>query len=228
MNSKTLKYSELKHQAIELRQAGKMYSEIQEEIGHIPKGTLSGWLKNIELSKEQQERIKEIRTKNGSLGRHIGAQRNHEKRIQRLASIKGIAETEYPLHLNDPLFLAGLTLYLAEGTKKTETFMFMNSDPMLIKFMIQWITSVGGIRFEDLRFRLYIHELYAHENCEEFWQSKLGILDFQMQKTIYKPNGRKYKKNSTYKGCLRIEVKGSELYWKTMTWRDCLYRSLQG
>jgi hypothetical protein len=227
MNSTSRLYSRLKPQAIELRRQGKTFSEIQNAIGNVPKSTLSNWLRDVTLSDVQMQHIREIMIESGSIGRHIGSQKNHKNRLKRLAKIKRIAEDEYIQHIQDPLFLAGLLLYLAEGSKKSEQFQFMNSDPKLMKYMILWVTKCSKKELKDLRFRLYIHELYTCENCEIFWSKELGVGQKQFLKTIYKPTGRVYKKNPNYKGCLRLEVSGSELYWKTMAWRDCFYSSLQ-
>jgi hypothetical protein len=163
----------------------------------------------------------------GLAGRQIGAQRNHQNRIARLKDIRQAADNEYNQKLKDPFFLAGLMLYLAEGSKKTEQFQFMNSDPKLMQCMVNWVTTSGELDVQHLRFHLYIHELYAHENCERFWSKELGLKSEQFLKTIYKPTGRLLKKNPLYKGCMRLEVGGSELYWKTMTWRDCFYATLR-
>lgn len=227
MNSRTKRLGALKPLAIQLRMQGKTFSEIQKELGFINKGTLSGWVKNIELTDEQKQRIRLLMTEKGLVGRQIGAWKNHEKRINRLARIKVEATDEYPLLCKDPFFLTGLVLYLAEGSKKSESFQFMNSDPFLIKIMIRWILQVTNLSFSNLRFRLYIHEIYAHENCELFWLESLNAKPEQLMKTIYKPTEREYKKNPSYKGCLRIESpSGSELYWRTLTWRDCLYATI--
>lgn len=226
VNSRTKLYSELKPAAIKLRSEGKTFSEIHVELGPIPKATLSGWLKNVELSDAQKARIKKIMISNGMVGRQIGAWKNRERRLERIAEIKDRALIEYDELVKQPFFLPGLVLYLAEGSKKSEMFQFMNSDLHLIKIMAAWIIKVSPIDFSDLRFRLYIHELYAHENCETFWIETLNAKPEQFLRTIHKPTGREHKKNPAYKGCLRIEVRGSELYWKTMTWRDCLYSSI--
>ena len=70
MNSKTRLYSELKPRAITLRKEGKTFSEIRAVIGKIPKGTLSGWLKHIELTQSQKIRIRRISAECGMAGRH--------------------------------------------------------------------------------------------------------------------------------------------------------------
>src|ERR1700721_1971280 len=128
MKSKTILYSDLKYKAIKLRLRGKMYSEICNDLGYIPKSTMSHWFRDVELTDAHKERIKKIMTKNGSIGRYIGAQKSHQRRLDRLAKISDVANKEYDTLLKDPLFLAGLLLYLAEGSKKTEQFNFMNSD----------------------------------------------------------------------------------------------------
>lgn len=79
---------------------------------------------------------------------------------------------------------------------------------------------------QEVRFRLYLRSVYANEKCEQFWQQVLDIPSNQFLKSVFKPTIRKYKKNPAYKGCLRVEVRGSELYWKTIAWRDCLYDRL--
>jgi hypothetical protein len=226
MNATSARYSTLHPQAIELRKQGKMFSEIAAQLGPIPKGTLSYWLKNVELITKQHERIRKIMTENGHAGRQIGAQKNHQNRLERLRRIKLMAEAEYDQRMKDPLFLAGLLLYLAEGTKKAEQFQFMNSDPKLIKCMVLWVVANSQHDFASLHFRLYMHKLYEHEHCESFWIRELGAKPEQFLKTVYKPTERIYKKNPNYKGCLRLEISGSELYWKTMAWRDCFYATL--
>ena len=227
MNTKSTLYDTIKPKAIELRKQGKTYSEICKELRYIPKSTLSGWFRGIDLSEKDILRIKKLMVESGNMGRHLGAQRNRQKREDRLASIKINAETEYEKFKNESNFIAGLVLYLAEGSKKSESFMFMNSDYKLIQYMHRWVLDFGSKNILDIKFRLYIHELYADECCELFWSETLGVSQAQFLKTIYKPTGRQHKKNPIYKGCLRLEVKGgNELYWKTMTWRDCFYKSL--
>ena len=48
------KWFELKDEAISLRKKGKSIRNIEERL-KIPRSTLSGWLKNIELSKSQKK-----------------------------------------------------------------------------------------------------------------------------------------------------------------------------
>ncbi len=226
MNSKTRQYESLKEKALALRSQGKTFSEIQIRIGLIPKSTLSNWLRSVQLTPRQTARIKKIMTESGHAGRQVGSEKNRQNRIERLERIQKVASLDYLRFLPKPDFLAGLTLYLAEGSKKTERFSFMNSDPYLMKFIINWMKEFGSVELKDIRFRLYTHQQYAHEECELFWINRLGASSGQFLQTIYKPSEREYKKNPTYKGCLRMDAPGSELYWRTMMWRDCFYSSI--
>lgn len=216
----------LKQRAIRLRRAGKTYSEIKKAIGPLPKSTLSNWLKNIELTLTQKQRIRQKISDRSALGRQRGGWRNHQKRLERIANIQKAAKKEFVHFKGSHLFLSGLLLYLAEGSRKIERFQFMNSDPYLVKFMAIWLKEFGGITRSGIRARLYTHEVYANENNEKFWSNFLNIPSAQFYKTIYKPTPHSVKKNTEYKGCLRIEIAGSELYWKIMKWRDMLYSAL--
>src|SRR3989338_9469024 len=116
---------DLKMRAIELRKQGGTYSEIRAEIGPISKNSLSRWLRSIELTAEQEDRIKNKSLTLGHIGRLKGSRRNHEKRLERLSKIHAKAKLSFPILCKNPRFLPGLELYLAEGSKKTERFEFM-------------------------------------------------------------------------------------------------------
>jgi transposase-like protein len=215
----------LRHKAIKLRKQGKTYSEIQRAIGPLAKSTLSNWLKQINLTKTQKIRILKKISDAAALGRQKGGWKNHQKRLERIARIQTTAVKEFSLFSKNPFFLTGLILYLSEGARKIERFQFMNSDPYLVKIMIKWLCLFGKITKKDIKARLYTHKLYTTQNHEKFWSCFLNIPASQFLKTIYKPTPHKIKKNFDHKGCIRIEISGSELFWKIMKWRDILYKS---
>ncbi len=65
---------------------------------------------------------------------------------------------------------------------------------------------------ERVKFRIFIHKNYAHENCEKFWSKISGIPVSNFEKTIYKPTPHKLKKNLEYKGCVQIRVLRTEFF----------------
>ena len=217
---------ELKAKAIKLRRQGKTFTEIQKLIGPVSKSSLSLWLKPVELTKEQKHRILKKMASRSDLGRQKGGFTNHQNRINRIVNLQAIANSEFEKLTNKPIFIPGLVLYLAEGSRKYERFQFMNSDPRLIKLMIKWL-RVLNISIADIQARLYIHHVYANENCENFWARMTNIPLSQFSKTIYKPTVYLLKKNPSYKGCLRVEVRGSELFWKVVKWGDMVNKFLK-
>lgn len=214
----------LKDAAIKMRRAGKTYTEIREALGKIPKSTLSTWLQKVELTATQKQHILNKMAQAGDRGRQKGGWTNHKKRLDRIAAIKDDAQNEFQTLLKRPIFLPGLTLYLAEGSKTTQYFQFMNSNPNLNRLMIRWLNVIGCVPLDKIKLRLYTHRIYINEKYELYWSKTLKMPLRQFYKTVYKPTPHTVQKNPQYKGCLRIEIGGSELFWKIMTWGDMMYK----
>jgi len=208
-----------KVKTIQLRKQGFSYKEIMERISNLSKSTISGWVKYIELTPEQQKLlIKRAKSKMDE-GRIKAGIIHRENRIKRTNKIIKEAKKEVPKLIKNPLFLIGLIFYWSEGSQKTNTFSFINSDPVVIKLMIKWIEKICKIPKDKIRLRLYIHKVYAHENCEKFWSEQTGIPIEKFSKTIYKPTPHTIKRNPHYKGCLRIDCGGVELFRRFLGWR---------
>ena len=209
---------EEKRKAIQLRQKGLTYSEIRNIIPNLSKGTLSGWLKNIELSPDQRTRILEKLKAGRGYSSIQGAWANKKKAIDRISGIQKVAEKEYKKYTKSQLFNIFLCLYWAEGAKKSRCFQFMNSDPLMIKVLLKCLREMFKISEDEIKIRLFIHKVYAEENCEKYWSEIADIPVESFKKTIYKPTVHSTKKNPDYKGCCRIELTGSEFYWKVEKW----------
>lgn len=198
-----------KIRAITLRMEGYSYKEITEQIP-VSKGLLSGWLKYIKLNQEQEKKLLENITSRSNEGRARAVESNRSKRKNRESDALTEARVLYEKHKQNPIFIAGVSLYWAEGSKRTSAFQFMNSDPEMIVFMIFWMQKYLSIKKEDIFLRINTHADFINEKYEDFWSSTTGLPMEQFKKTIYKPNlvHGKYKKNPTYKGCARIEARG--------------------
>lgn len=209
---------EEKKLTIELRRQGKTYSEIMAIIPNLSKGTLSGWLKNVKLTKEEETRLKKRLQEKISKAWVKSAWTKKKKRQKRIEKIIREAKKEYIFLSKNPLFLIGLILYWAEGGRKQELFSFSNSDPSAVKAMIRWLTEIFKIPKREIKFRIFIHKIYAHENCEKFWSKITGIPIANFQKTIYKPTPHKLKKNPEYKGCVQVRIYKKGFFWKVRGW----------
>ncbi len=145
----------------------------------------------------------------------------HKNRLMREQVFLSEAREVFAKHKNSPRFHIGVTLYWAEGAKRNNQFLFINSDEEMIRVMVEWLESFLGYSRMGMRFRLYIHKPYAHENLEKFWMKYLHVTSEQFVKTIYKPTSLGIKKRPNYKGCLRIEVpKSHDLLCKMKFWQS--------
>lgn len=211
-----------KERAIELRRRGMCYRDILKEV-KVAKSSLSLWLKDFPLTKHEKYALKKRRNANISHGRIKAAGILSQKRLEREVVWLNEAKQTFGQYRNDPFFYTGIALYWAEGSKRTNQWSFINSDEEMNLVMLMWLERFSMIEKDSLRFRLYVHKLYAHENCEEWWAHKLRVMPSQFTKTTYKPSGRSIKKRPEYKGCLRIEVpKSKGLLMKMKFWQRML------
>ena len=116
------------------------------------------------------------------------------------------AQSEFENFSNESFFFTGIALYWAEGNKRADRFLFMNSDAEMIRFMITWCMRYFSLEKNAIYVRLHLHGSYAHENCERFWHTKTGIPWSNFMKIVYTPESKKYKKRPEYKGCARLEA----------------------
>lgn len=213
--------------AIKLRKRGFSYKEIMQRVPNLSKSTISGWCKYMELSPKEQKLLEERVKTRIEKGRIKAGIKLRENRIKRMNKTIDEAEKQVSKLVKNPLFLIGLILYWSEGTQKTNTFSFINSDPLVIKIMIEWIEKICKIPKDKIRLGLYIHKIYAHENCERFWSKQSGIPITQFCKTVYKPTPHKIKRNPDYKGCLRIQCGGVDLFRRFLGWRKGVLKYLK-
>lgn len=202
--------------AIALRKKGKSYREIVREV-KVAKSTLSLWLRDVELSKKQNQRLSRKKLEAGRRGGI--AQTN--KRIRITKEIKEQAKEEISKIVIDAktLWLMGIMLYWAEGAKAKETspstgVKFGNSDPQMVKLFVKWLIEICKIPANDIKYELYIHENSANrlDKVKAYWARNLdsNIGNFQtvyFKKNIIRTNRKKIGEN--YFGLLNVVVRKS-------------------
>lgn len=141
--------------------------------------------------------------------------RDEERQRTKAAARQAIGE------LSDrELFIAGVALYRAEGSKdkpysRREAVIFVNSDPTMIELYLRWLDLLGVDRTR-LRFHVMMHESADLSAAQEFW-SELTEADPSAfcKPNIKKHNPRTVRKNTgdSYHGCLAVRVlQGADLY----------------
>lgn len=201
--------------AINLRKKGRSYSEISEKLG-VPKSTLSDWLKNIELTPQQKKRLMTKR----QLAAYKGAKINQRYADKRRKIIIEKAKKEADELINNPLFIAGLMLYWAEGNKRgREVVRVTNSDPEIIRLMMRWFREICHVPEYKFGVSLYLHELHVRQDVRKFWSKITGIPLSQFGKDTIKPTIHSQRTNKLYEGVCRITICSADLFRRIMGWK---------
>ncbi|MGW2491056.1 helix-turn-helix domain-containing protein [Streptomyces sp. NPDC001606] len=210
---------DLRERARELRLQGWTYREIQAELG-CSKSSVSLWVRDLPHPEPKCTPDERLARMNAGLAR-LRAEQDHARMATKQEAAAGIGE------LTDrELFITGVALYWAEGTKdkphaRRESVEFVNSDPGMISVFLAWLDLLGVSR-DRLHCRLMIHESADVDAAEKYWADLVGIDQAHLGKTtLKKHNPMTVRKNtgSTYRGCLGIKVRqGADLYRRIEGW----------
>ncbi|MEU9247094.1 hypothetical protein [Streptomyces sp. NPDC048385] len=207
---------DLRERARELRLQGWTYNQIQAELG-CSKSSVSLWVRDLPRQEPKCTPEEQRARMNAGLAR-FHASRDLERtatKQEAAASIGDLSDRE--------LFIAGVALYWAEGSKdkphrRTEVLQFINSDPNVIKLFLGWLDLLEVTR-DRLSLRVSIHETADVRAAEEFWAGVAGVEVSAFSKaTLKRHNPRTVRKNTgdSYHGCLTIYVRQSADLYRRM------------
>jgi hypothetical protein len=128
----------------------------------VSPGTISLWVRDIEITSEQHQLNKFRAGKaRGDTWRDLNRERR--RRYQE--------EGRQRAKLKDPMHFAGCMLYWAEGSKGRNSVVLTNSDPHLLRFFRQFLRKSLGVVDSALSIRLnvYLGNGLALEAIEEYW-----------------------------------------------------------
>ncbi|WP_426403693.1 hypothetical protein ACN9M0_14315 [Streptomyces sp. R-07] len=204
---------DLRHRARELRLQGMTYDQIQVELG-CSKSSISLWVRD--LPKPERTRTREEASEIARRGWEATLRRREGER----QTVKREASEEIGAMSERELFLLGVGLYWAEGTKdkphaRRERVVFVNSDPGMIRVFAAWLDLLG-VEPERRKYGVMIHETADAAAAERYWGDLVGAAPSAFGKaTIKRHNPRTNRKNvnAGYHGCLVIRILGSaDLY----------------
>lgn len=173
-------------EALRLRKEGKSYSQIREKLG-ISKGTLSGWLHKYPLTSEQINILRNLNERRIERYRETMRRKREERKQHYYREEK---EKWFPFSERE-LYIAGIFLYWGEGDKTNKsTISVNNTDPSVIKFVLNWMTQC--LHFPKEKIKVYLH-LYDDMNIDEeteYWKNKLRVRKSQFMKPYIKKSKR--------------------------------------
>jgi transcriptional regulator with XRE-family HTH domain len=206
---------ELARECRRLRSLGLTQGEIIEKTG-ASVGSVSLWLRGVKVppnvEARRQAHLQELRLR-GSKAIHDAAVKRQKDQVQRAK------ESLYDVNQRD-LFMVGVALYWAEGTKdkpwrRSGRVTIINSDPTVLRVFLAWLDLVG-IASDDRRCRLTIHESADVATHEQWWAEQLRISTAAFQRATLKrhnPKPSRYNRGDSYHGCVVVTVaKSTALY----------------
>lgn len=223
----------IKEKAIRLRKEGRTYSDILKEI-HVAKSTLSLWLGDIGLSKKQKRVLTDRMHQAALRGGHA----KRQQRISRVESIRAEALKDFKNISRKDLWLIGIVLYWAEGTKEKDWrpgsgINFNNSDPRMIRIFIKWLLESCNISKERITCEIYIHENSKNnvDQAKKYWSQVSGFSIEKFDRVYFKKNKIKTNRKNTgnlYYGLLRVRVKASSNLLRQVTgWTEAIVKSIK-
>ncbi len=204
--------SALKLKARKQRSLGESIKIIAKNL-NVSSSTVSLWCKDIQLSPKQIKRL-ERRAHDPNYGKRLENSLKQQKiRIEKTDKLRREGIKEIGKLNKRELFIAGASLYWAEGFKNDNLAGFCNSDPDMIKFFLTWLRNCFGYKNKDFRLRVGANECFKEKvkEIETFWSNLTKIPREQFQKPFYQKVKwqKKYEHPENYHGVLRIRVKKS-------------------
>ena len=197
-----------------MRKEGNSINIIARKLA-VSKSSVSLWCRDVVLTSKQIEKL--IQNKGISLttGQRMGAETNKKKKQNNITFYRNKAREQLAKLSFRDLLIAGTALYWAEGAKTDSTsgFSFMNSDPRMIIFMKKFITSVMGVKEENIICTLQINRVHESRISKvlKFWSSllKLPLKQFRKPYYVNVKHQKVYDNHDVYYGTLRLKVEKS-------------------
>ena len=208
---------EEKQRARELRCRGFSYNQILEQVS-VSKGTLSLWLRDINLTDEQIQSLECRQT----AGREKFIRNARVRRDTRWAEYHQEAQEEFAALSQDPAFMFGLALYVGEGSKTSGNQLCLtNCDPRVIRKGLQFFETIG-VTPHSLRVAIQVHPGLSKETAEDFWRNVTGLQPEQFHATrdVISRASNCTKGNLQIYGTCQIRANSTKLRQKVSCWME--------
>lgn len=213
-------------EARKLRRQGKSIKEIAKKIKVSP-GSVHRWCFDIEIDPQHVKKLEQRVFDALQRGRQTAAKIQKKKKTEEIIKFKKLGIIDIGELSEREFFIAGVSLYWAEGFKKDSRLGFANSDPNMIKFFLKWLIKCCKVPEKDIRLRVGLN--ISHKNrvreIEKYWSEITNIDLSQFQKSFFQNFKWKkvFKKPEEYFGVLRIRAnKQRQLFRRIHGWIEGL------
>lgn len=194
-------HHKLKQKAIFLRTERKLsYNAILEQVP-VAKSTLSNWLGEYPLSSNRILELKRLAGKKNEARVELFRATMREKREREDDMVYQKYLKRFKKPSKGSLFVAGLMLYLAEGSKTNRNrVVITNTDYRMLKFFINWLELFFGVARSRVKLYIQLYKTMDARKEVDLWATQLNVPKSQ----IYKPFLRELKPASfSYKESFR-------------------------
>jgi len=211
-------------QAVQLRKRGFSYKEIAKITG-VSVSTISLWLSRETWSQRVTEDNKKRASRDN--GKRISllnkARGNQNKKLY--AEAERSAVTEFKHYKHNPLFIAGLMLYVGEGDNiVNHVIRIANSRTDVHRIFIKFALEYLGVPREKIRFWVLLYPDLKPHKCELAWSKALRIPITQFHK--YQVIEGRSKKRTLHCGVGNTIICGTLLKRKLLKWIEIASKEL--
>lgn len=170
------RWYELKPKAFRLRKRGVSIVKIETRLG-IPRSTLTGWFRDIILTRKQQAVLLQNKYKGLAKARKKAVIWHNAQKVARLEEANRQAlSTLKKIKLTQPILdLALAMLYLGEGLKNGSGTVIGNSNPLILKFFITVLIKNYQVPKKQIKCDLHLRADQDPMNLKKFWSKALGL-----------------------------------------------------
>lgn len=171
------RWIDLKQDAIQMRIEGKSITNVEKSFG-IPKSTLSGWFKNIQLTKRQKTQLTKNSLKSLKKARIKAVKWHNLQKENRLKEAEKQAAnllSTIDIKSSSTQQLALAMLYLGEGIKANRELGLGNTNPLVLKFFIRVLQTNFNVDKNKIRCELYLRADQNSEKLKQYWSKQLDI-----------------------------------------------------
>jgi hypothetical protein len=169
------KWFEYKEEVQALRRQGTSMTVIERQYG-IPRSTLSGWFKNINLDEAARTKLMK-NSRDGWKKARESAILAHQAMKQKRLNEASLSALRTVSRLNtdeDTLDLALAMLYLGEGAKANTT-SIANSNPLVLRFVLAVLYRNYDIKPSQIRCDLHLRADQNGAALTEYWAHELKL-----------------------------------------------------
>jgi plasmid maintenance system antidote protein VapI len=205
------KYNE-RIKARQLRKNGVSIVVIASMLG-VTKSSVSAWCRDITLTPEQNFKLVKNKGVSVTTGQRMGAEANKKMRLNAIRDAELYGQEMVKKISNRELLLIATALYWSEGSKSSRTsgFVFVNSDPEMIRVMRLFLIDVLKIPKKDLVCSIQINKIHEGriEKVLSFWKKLLQLPRNQFRKPYYVNTRvtKVYDNYDDYHGVCRLVVR---------------------